>query len=103
MKSHRLQNLRLMPLWLPPWLLTTMLLSYCSARLLAIFTEFGDPGDAAKLAGVDANALTVGLQRLREYALDGQVVVLFCLPPIMFGVVSFQKKLDGHRNMLLGS
>ncbi|CAE6949748.1 unnamed protein product [Symbiodinium sp. CCMP2592] len=101
-KSHGLQNLRLMPLWLTPWLLTTMLFSYCSARLLAIFTQFADPGDAVKLVGGDTNALAVGLQRLREYALDGQVVLLFCLPPIMVGVVSFQKnkKLDGHRNML---
>ena len=98
-KSHGLKSLRLLPLWLTPWLLTTMLLSYISARLLAVFTELGDPGNLMKSA-IGANALAVLWQRLREYAVDGQVLALFYLPSIMIGVVSFQKKLDGHQNML---
>ncbi|CAE7820870.1 unnamed protein product, partial [Symbiodinium necroappetens] len=65
-KSHGLKSLRLLPLWLTPWLLTTMLLSYISARLLAVFTELGDPGNLMKSA-IGANALAVLLQRLREY------------------------------------
>ena len=98
-KSHGLKSLRLLPLWLTPWLLTTMLLSYISARLLAVFTELGDPGNLMKSA-IGANALAALLQRLRQYAVDGQVIALFYLPSIMIGVVAFQKKLDGHQNML---
>ncbi|CAE7941780.1 unnamed protein product [Symbiodinium necroappetens] len=98
-KSHDLKSLRLLPLWLAPWMLTTMLLSYISARLLAVFTELGDPGNLMKSA-VGANPFAILLHRLREYVVDGQVFALFYLPSIMIGVVAFQKKLDGHQNML---
>ena len=92
-----------MPLWLTPWLLTTMLLSYVSARLVAVFTEsepsFG-VNDPSKLSGVAGSALVFGLKRFCGYAAASQAYLLFCLPPIMVGIVSFQKKLDGHRDML---
>ncbi|CAE6926267.1 unnamed protein product [Symbiodinium sp. CCMP2456] len=100
-KSHGLQNLRLLPLWLTPWLLTTMLLSYVSARLVAVFTE-SDPNfgvnDTSEFSGVVGSALAFGFKRFCEYAT--LPYNLFCLPSIIVGVVSFQKKLDGHRNML---
>ncbi|CAE7276184.1 unnamed protein product [Symbiodinium microadriaticum] len=102
-KGKGLKNLRLVPLWLAPWLLTTMLLSYVSARLVAVFTEsepsFG-VNDTSKLSGVAGSALLFGLKRFCGYAAASQAYVFFCLPPIMVGIVSFQKKLDGHRDML---
>eukprot|EP00439_Symbiodinium_sp_Y106_P086070 s52_g31.t1 len=100
-KSHCLQNLRLMPLWLTPWLLTTMLLSYVSARLVAFFTEFepsSGSNDTSKFPGVEGGALMFGLERFYQYV--SLACILLLLPPIMIAVVSFQKKLDGHREML---
>ena len=102
-KGNGLKNLRLVPLWLTPWLLTTMLLSYVSARLVAVFTE-SEPSfginDTSKLSGVAGSALVFGLKRFCGYAAASQAYLFFCLPPIMVGIVSFQKKLDGHRDML---
>ena len=102
-KGNGLKNLRLVPLWLTPWLLTTMLLSYVSARLVAVFTEsepsFG-VNDTSKLSGLAGSALVFGLKRFCGYAAASQAYLFFCLPPIMVGIVSFQKKLDGHRDML---
>ena len=105
-KSHGLKNLRLAPLWLTPWLLTTMLLSYVSARLVAVFTEF-DPGfvvntvnATSKFQGVDGTPFAFGLHRISEYVLQSQAYVLFCAPPMLVGLFCFQKKLDGHRDML---
>ena len=101
MKSHGLKNLRFAPLWLTPWLLTTMLLSYISARLVAVFSE-SDPSFVVNntnvFSGVMSSALAFGFKRFCEYA--ASPYSLFCLPSIMVGVASFQKKLDGHRNML---
>ncbi|CAE7556112.1 unnamed protein product [Symbiodinium microadriaticum] len=102
-KGNGLKNLRLVPLWLTPWLLTTMLLSYFSARLVAVFTE-SDPSfginDTSKLSGAAGNALAFGLKRFWGYAVATEGYLFFWLLPIMVGIVSFQKKLDGHRDML---
>ena len=90
-----------MPLWLTPWLLTTMLLSYVSARLVAFFTEFepsSGSNDTSKFSGVEGGALMFGLERFYQYV--SLACILLLLPPIMIAVVSFQKKLDGHREML---
>ena len=62
-KSHGLKNLRFVPLWLTPWLLTTMLLSYISARLVAVFSE-SDPSFVVNntnvFSGVMSSALAFG-------------------------------------------
>ena len=103
MKSNGLKNLRFVPLWLTPWLLTTMLLSYISARLTSAFFEF-DPSfiadNTSKFPGAEGDALAFGLRLIYEYALQNQTYMLFCAPPMLVGLVSFQKKLDGHRDML---
>ncbi|CAE6972223.1 unnamed protein product [Symbiodinium sp. CCMP2456] len=102
-KSNGLRSLHLVPLWLTPWLLTTMLLSYASARLISAFSEF-DPSfvvdNTSNFQGVEGDALAFGLRRVYEYALQTETYVLFCAPPLLVGLVSFQKKLDGHRDML---
>lgn len=87
-----------MPLWLTPWLLTTMLLSYFSAQLIAVFAEC-DPSfkasDTSKFQGVEGSALAFGLHRIYEYAVQAQTYTLFCVSPMLVGLVSCQKKLDG--------
>ncbi|CAE6949727.1 unnamed protein product [Symbiodinium sp. CCMP2592] len=102
-KSNGLKKLRLVPLWLTPWLLTTMLLSYVSARLTSAFLEI-DPsfvvGNTSKFTGAEGDALAFGLHLIYEYALQNQTCMLFWAPPILIGLVSFQKKLDGHFDML---
>ncbi|CAE6949707.1 unnamed protein product [Symbiodinium sp. CCMP2592] len=102
-KSNGLKNLRLVPLWLTPWLLTTMLLSYVSARLTSAFFEF-DPSfivdNTSKFTGAEGDALAFGLSLIYEYALQNQTYMLFCAPPMLVGLVSFRKKLAGHRDML---
>jgi len=50
--------------------------------------------------GVEGGALVFGLRRMAEYALQAQGYALLCAPPMLVGFVSFQRKLDGHRDML---
>eukprot|EP00439_Symbiodinium_sp_Y106_P020168 s4373_g2.t1 len=80
-----------------------MLLSCFSAQLIAVFAEC-DPSfkasDTSKFQGVEGSALAFGLHRIYEYAVQAQTYTLFCVSPMLVGLVSFQKKLDGHKDML---
>ncbi|CAE7172074.1 Pa2g4 [Symbiodinium pilosum] len=88
-----LKHLRVVPLWLPPWLTVSILFSYLNARLGVVLQD--SQGEVASLGS------TCGLNRLLGYF---TLCFLFAVESMPFcvvvAVIAFQNKLDGHQAML---
>eukprot|EP00439_Symbiodinium_sp_Y106_P083831 s123_g24.t1 len=104
LKCHDVRKLQFVPLWLPPWLLTTMTCCYAGGRLAAIAAAFADiqalEDQSSSQQTGRGTALAFGTNRLLKYIADGQGFLVFCIPSLIFSIVSFHAKLHGHRLML---
>eukprot|EP00439_Symbiodinium_sp_Y106_P037535 s5969_g4.t1 len=102
-KCRGLKGLRFVPLWLPPWLLSQMLFAYIGARLLAIAVTC-DPhsgiNDTATYRAVHGDAFQWGLQRCLSYLQDCPDYLVFYVPSVIISVISFPRKIEGHKLML---
>ena len=77
---------------------------YAGGRLAAIAAAFADiqalEDQSSSQQTGRGTALAFGTNRLLKYIADGQGFLVFCIPSLIFSIVSFHAKLHGHRLML---
>ena len=105
-KLRGLDKLRLVPLWLAPWLLTSLLSSYLALRLTAIYmTVVNEPAlglVALRYDGVAQQApIAYGASRMLVYLVNAPSTATFAtMSFLLVSVVTFPQKLLAHEAML---
>ena len=95
------RNVHLIPLWLAPWLLTTMLILYMEGRLVAYMWE-QDPeiGIEVDAGHAKASGLMYGLKHMNDLLEYAPFYALLYMPLVLISLGPFQAKLDGHAKLL---
>ncbi|CAE7227658.1 unnamed protein product [Symbiodinium sp. CCMP2456] len=101
-KCSGVKNVRFLPLWLAPWLLTMLCVTYLEQRLQALAVTsnpyLGDDVVSPRETGVeDAGFGWHHLLVFQEYT---QASLVFYVLLAVASVFTFQQKLDGHKLML---
>ncbi|CAE7520866.1 unnamed protein product [Symbiodinium natans] len=102
-RRRGVKHVLLVPLWLAPWLLSTMLLLYLEGRLMAIMWSL-NPKMGIDVNADDAQAATnvymYGFQHMLDILEAAPFYALLYLPMIPVSLTAFQAKLDGHATLL---
>ncbi|CAE7767941.1 unnamed protein product [Symbiodinium sp. CCMP2592] len=102
-KQHGVKKMNLVPLWLAPWLLSTMLLLYLEGRLLAVMLALNPQmGIAASEAGLNASMspLAYGFQHMLSILGAAPFYAVLYLPLVPVSLTAFQAKLHSHATLL---
>ncbi|CAE7614560.1 unnamed protein product [Symbiodinium sp. CCMP2592] len=102
-KCCGVKRLRFVPLWLTPWLLGTMCITYLEARLQSLALIYDPSLGTDSIVESDTSELQTsawGWQHVLTFLAETQVFTVSYLPVIIFSIVTFHQKLDGHKLML---
>ena len=97
-----IQQIRCVPLWMAPWLLTTILFSWIGSRLDA-FVLYSDPEAFTIVLPYDKvrdSACVYGFRRAMSYMAEAPFYALTLLPSLVISIISFRRKLERHETML---
>ncbi|CAE7522658.1 unnamed protein product, partial [Symbiodinium sp. CCMP2456] len=105
-KMRGLQQLRVVPLWMAPWLLVSFLSSYATNRLAAAYMVLSNTPELGLVSlsydsAAAANPLAYGESRMLLYLFNVPSIALFsALPFILASIRTFPQKLMDHDAML---
>ncbi|CAE7498534.1 unnamed protein product [Symbiodinium natans] len=97
-----LGKIRCVPLWMAPWLLTTILFSWIGSRLDAMVLD-SDPDAFTVVMSFDPTCeseLAYAMRRIMQYVAEAPFFAITLLPTLIVSAVSFKTKLDRHEAML---
>ena len=101
-KCNGVKNVRFLPLWMAPWLLTMLSVTYVEQRLQALALTanpyLGD--DVVSHRKTEVEDVGFGWQHFLVFQEYTQASLVFYVLPAVASVVTFQQKLDGHKLML---
>ncbi|CAE7891733.1 unnamed protein product [Symbiodinium microadriaticum] len=94
-------KIRCVPLWMAPWLLVTIALSWFGSRMDSIVLDSDPEAFTVMLSyGAQDDALEYAMSRTMEYVAEAPFFAVTLLPNLIVSAISFRMKLERHETML---